>query len=251
VSKTIVDFPVARRQTYVFLEDARETAHVYLWSDVDASALREARKASGGKLSYVSFVVKAAADVVAEYPDARAVLETGPEPKLAIDDEVHAKVMFDKTVDGQRCVMTGLVRSAQERSVLEVQDQIDTYKDAPADEDGPFAQIVKMQRMPLAKLRALYRQVIGDPAGRAELQGTFGVTSIGHEKVRGIFPMITGTLGFGVGNIADTPVVREGKLAIAPVFSLSLAFDHRVLDGAMASEVLARVKNRLETWELT
>ena len=33
-------------------------------------------------------------------------------------------------------------------------------------------------------------------------------------------------------------------------FTLSLAFDHRVLDGAMASEVLALVKDRLESWEM-
>ncbi|HSV68391.1 MAG TPA: 2-oxo acid dehydrogenase subunit E2 [Mycobacteriales bacterium] len=243
-------FPAARRGTYAFLRDARDTCHVYLMADVDATALRAARRANEGKLSYVSFVVKAAADVLTGYPDARAVLHDGPRPRLAVFDDVHAKVLFDKTVDGQRCVVSGTVLAAQSRTVLEVQDAIDTYKDAEVAETGPFAQVRRMQRLPLPLVRLVYRLALRDPARRAALQGTFAVTSIGHEPVRAIFPMVSGTLGFGVGRIADEAVVRAGEIGVAPRFTLSLSFDHRVLDGAMAAEVLARVKDRLETWEM-
>lgn len=244
----IVPFPRARRQTYVFLADARRTCHVHLMADVDATALKAARTASGGKLSYVSFVVKAAADVVAKYPDARAVLRDGLRPKLAMIEDVHAKVLFDKTVDGQRCVVSGTVASAQSRSVAEVQGAIDTYKDAAVDEHGPFRQLRRIQRLPLPVLRLVYRLLLRDPIRRSALQGTLAVTSIGHERVRAIFPMISGPLGFGVGHVSDAPTVRDGQLAIAPMFTLSLTFDHRVLDGAMASEVLANVRARLESW---
>jgi pyruvate/2-oxoglutarate dehydrogenase complex dihydrolipoamide acyltransferase (E2) component len=60
--------------------------------------------------------------------------------------------------------------------------------------------------------------------------------------------MISGTLGFGVGRIADAPAARDGEVVVIPTFVLSLAFDHRVLDGALASELLGRVKHGLETW---
>ena len=78
---------------------------------------------------------------------------------------------------------------------------------------------------------------------------TFAVTSVGHTQVRAILPMIGGTLGFGVGRVTDVPVVRAGRIEIAPQLTLSLAFDHRVLDGALAAELLALVKDRLESWE--
>lgn len=250
MSVTVGPLPRARKHTYVFLEDARSTAHVYLMTDVDATALKAARKASGGKLSFVSLVVKAAAEVVADYPDARAVLHGNRRPRLGISPDVHVKVLFDKTIDGQRCVLSGTVPHVGERSALEVQDAIDSYKDAPLDESGPFGRIRKLQNLPLPLFRLLYKVMMRDPARRALAQGTFAVTSIGHEQVRAIFPMISGTLGFGVGHIADAALVRDGQVVVAPSFTLSLSFDHRVLDGAMASEVLARVKNRLETWEM-
>ncbi len=243
-------FPQARRGTYTFLQDARETCHVYLAADVDATRLKAARAATNGKISFISFVVKAAADVVTEYPDARSVLRDGIRPRLAVVDDVHAKVLFDKTVDGQRCVVSGTVPCGPERSVLEVQDAIDTYKNADVAATGPFRQVRRMQRLPLPVARIVYRLALRDPVRRATLQGTFSVTSVGHEPVRAIYPMITGALGFGIGRIADVPVARDGQVRIAPQFTLSLAFDHRVLDGALASEVLARVKDRLELWEM-
>lgn len=252
MSATVIrPLPRGRRGTWTFLHSgARETCHVYLSADVDATAIRQARAADGGKLSYVSLVVKAAADVVARYPQARSLLQGSTiRPRLAEIDDVHVKVLFDKTVEGQRCVVSGTVSAAQDLSVLEVQDAIDTYKNAEVAETGPFRQVLRMQRLPLAVARLVFRAAMRDAERRAALQGVFSVTSVGHEQVRSIYPMIYGTLGFGMGRIVDTPVVRDGQVNVAPLLDLSLTFDHRVIDGALAAEVLAQVKQRLETWE--
>ncbi|MCX4748868.1 2-oxo acid dehydrogenase subunit E2 [Kitasatospora sp. NBC_01287] len=245
-------FPAARRGTYTFLRDARNTCHVHLVADVDATRLKAARTSSGGKLSYASFVVKAGADVIADCPPARSVLtgSTG-RPKLAVLDEVHAKVLFDKTADGTRCVVSGIVTSAQNRSVLEVQTELDGYKDAEVtDPEGPFRNVLRVARLPIPLAWLAYRLATRNPVRRTELGGVFSVTSVGHEPVRSILPMITGSLGFGVGRIADTPVVRGGEVVVAPVLTLSLTFDHRILDGALAAELLARTKDKLEHWEM-
>ncbi|HEY6876655.1 MAG TPA: 2-oxo acid dehydrogenase subunit E2 [Polyangiales bacterium] len=241
-------FPAARKQTYAFLEDARQTAHVYLMTEVDATRLVAARRAHNA--SYVSFVVKAAGDVLMDYPDARGVLSDGLTPRLTTLQAIHAKVLFDKTVDGQRCVLSGTVENVELRSLEDVQAVIDEHKQAAVDGQGPFKQVRMLQRLPLWLVRMVYRGVLRNPIRRARLQGTFSVTSVGQESVRAIFPLIGGSLGFGVGRIADAAIVREGRVEVAPTLTLSLAFDHRVLDGAMASELLARVKNRLENWEL-
>ncbi|GEB61496.1 2-oxo acid dehydrogenase subunit E2 [Streptomyces gardneri] len=250
MSAVTAPLPAARKQTLVFLEDARRTSHVYLMTEVDATALKAARTRAATPVSYVSYVVKATAEVLADYPDARAVILGGRSPKLTTSPEVHAKVLFDKTVEGQRCVVSGIVRDVQALDVTAVQSAIDLYKTADVDDQGPFANIKRLQRLPLPAFRAVYRTMMRNPVRRAALQGTFAVTSIGHEQVGAILPLITGTLGLGVGHIADAPVVRDGAVAVAPVFTLSLVFDHRVLDGAMAAEILAGIKNRLDNWEL-
>ncbi|ATQ70964.1 MULTISPECIES: 2-oxo acid dehydrogenase subunit E2 [Methylosinus] len=241
-------FPRERAHTYAFLEDARRTCHVHLMTDIDATRIKAARAASGGKTSFVSYVVKVAADAVAACPEARESLRDGLRPCLATIPDVNVKVLFDKTIGAQRCVVSGTVTSAPSRSLEDIQQAIDEYKRAEVTKAGPFAALWTLQRLPLPLLRFAYRSVLRDPTRRAALQGAFSVTSVGQEPVRAIFPMIAGTLGFGVGRIADAPMARDGEVVVAPMFTLSLAFDHRVLDGALASELLGNVKRGLETW---
>jgi pyruvate/2-oxoglutarate dehydrogenase complex dihydrolipoamide acyltransferase (E2) component len=243
--------PAQRRGTYAFLGHARKTAHVYLSAEVDASQLVQARRNSSSKLSYVSFVVKAAADVIAEYPDAQWMLSGGAlRPRLSRIEPVHAKVLFDKTVDGQRCVVAATVLDAARRSVIEIADDIDGYRDAEVGPDGPLRQVHLLNRLPLPLIQLLYRIALRIPGKRAETQGTFSVTSVGHAPLKSILPMISGTVGFGVGRASDTPVVRDGEIRIAPMLTLSLSFDHRVVDGALAADILAAVAHRLETLEM-
>ncbi|MBF9068415.1 2-oxo acid dehydrogenase subunit E2 [Streptacidiphilus fuscans] len=249
---TLQPLPVGRRGTWTFLHDARSTCHVYLDTEVDATRMREVRTAADGKVGYVSLLVKAAAEVVAEVPEARSVLRAGwLRPKIAEAQQIHAKVLFDRTVAGTRCVLSGVVESVPELSALQVQEAVDAFKDAdPEDPQGPFAAQKKMRGLPLPLARLIYRAAMRDPGRRAALQGVFSVTSVGQEQVRVIYPMISGTLGFGIGRIRDVPVAVDGQVRIGPVCTVSLAFDHRVVDGAVASDVLARTKNRLETLEM-
>lgn len=53
----------------------------------------------------------------------------------------------------------------------------------------------------------------------------------------------------GVGAIEKRPVVRQDALAIRPMVYLALTFDHRLIDGAVADQFMARLKRLLEAWE--
>ena len=50
----------------------------------------------------------------------------------------------------------------------------------------------------------------------------------------------------GIGQIADEPVVRDKQIVIRPMMAISLTFDHRLIDGAMAGEFRRRFKALLE-----
>ncbi len=52
-----------------------------------------------------------------------------------------------------------------------------------------------------------------------------------------------------VGRITERPVVEEGKVVVRPVATLSLAFDHRIVDGAPAARFLRRIREILQTIE--
>ena len=53
----------------------------------------------------------------------------------------------------------------------------------------------------------------------------------------------------GVGAIEKRPVVRADAIAIRSMAYLSLSYDHRVVDGAVAEKFLARLKQIIEQWD--
>ena len=89
-------------------------------------------------------------------------------------------------------------------------------------------------------------------AGRlspAEMQGgTFSITNLGAYRIDGFTPIINPpeTAILGVGRIAEKAVVTNGNIEPRTMCTLSLSFDHRVVDGAPAAAFLARLAELLE-----
>jgi pyruvate dehydrogenase E2 component (dihydrolipoamide acetyltransferase) len=52
----------------------------------------------------------------------------------------------------------------------------------------------------------------------------------------------------GVGGIEKRPVVINDAIAIRSMVYLSLSFDHRIIDGAVADQFMAKLKGRLQGW---
>lgn len=52
----------------------------------------------------------------------------------------------------------------------------------------------------------------------------------------------------GIGGIEKRPVVIQDAIAIRSMVYLSLTFDHRIIDGAVADRFMARLKERLQSW---
>lgn len=81
--------------------------------------------------------------------------------------------------------------------------------------------------------------------------GTFTITNPG--SYGGLFglPIINQpqVAILGVGAIEKRPVVRDDAIAIRPMVYLSISYDHRVVDGAVAEQFMGRIKKVLETWD--
>ena len=101
---------------------------------------------------------------------------------------------------------------------------------------------------------------INDLAGRARAKklqpdevhgGTFTITNPGPFGSLISVPIInqpqTAILGFD--SVEKRPVVIDDTIAIRHMVYISMSWDHRVIDGALASQFLARVKQNLETWD--
>ena len=80
--------------------------------------------------------------------------------------------------------------------------------------------------------------------------GTFTITN------PGVFGALSGTpiinqpqvAILGVGTVEKTPVVIDDAIAIRSIAYLSLTFDHRLIDGAVADQFVTKVRQVLEDW---
>jgi len=73
--------------------------------------------------------------------------------------------------------------------------------------------------------------------------GTFTITNLGNFGIDAFTPILnTGETGIlGVGRIVEKPAVYRGEIARRSMLTLSLTFDHRIIDGAPAANFLQTV----------
>jgi 2-oxoglutarate dehydrogenase E2 component (dihydrolipoamide succinyltransferase) len=80
--------------------------------------------------------------------------------------------------------------------------------------------------------------------------GTFTITNPGVFGALFGMPIINQpqVAILGVGNIEKRPVVIDDAIAIRPMAYLTLGYDHRLIDGAVADQFMSHLKQTLELW---
>ena len=200
-----------RRQIAEHLARAqREVPAVTVVEECDFTDLAAQR----GDRSYLAFLIQAAVAGLQEFPELNATL-AGSEIVYWERYDVGIAV---QTVQG---LVVPVLRAAGEKSLEEL--------DAEAERLATRAREGKLEP---EELRGSTFTVTS--AGR--LGGLFATPLVNHPEV-GIL---------GLHRIAPRPVVRNGEIVIRQVGWLSCTFDHRVVDGARASEFLLGVIARLE-----
>jgi pyruvate/2-oxoglutarate dehydrogenase complex dihydrolipoamide acyltransferase (E2) component len=236
-----VDADRARRHTRYFLDWSRSAAPVHLAADIDMTAVQQHRAAAaarGRRYSVVSYLLRAGARVMAAHPEANAAAFGVLRPRIARYREVSAKLALDRRLDGRRIVLTTVLPGIDGLDLDAVQDRVDHCRDAdPATVPGASG-VRRLRRLPAPLGRLAFRLAVGRPARRPALLGTFAVSSLGHSRAD-VFHSYGGTaVTLSAARITDRPVVRDGRVTVAPIMRVGLTFDHRVLDGAAAAELL-------------
>lgn len=238
-----------RRHTLYFLRQTREFAPVFLDTEVDFRRINEIRATR--RISPVTFVLYTAGRVLARHPEANAAILDGLRPKIARYPGAHGKLTLDKTMSGHRVVVSVVLRDLHATALDEIQQQVTRLRDVDPDTAPEFAGVRALHGLRWRGAFRAFRKVVRPLARRAAVWGTFSVTSLGHRPVDSFHSVGGTTVTLGLGQVTERPVVRDGAIVIAPVMRLSLAFDHRVIDGAEAADVLAEIRQGLEQFTLT
>lgn len=259
-------FPKFRNPTIDTLELGRKKHHIPLLFEIDVtegrSYLRGIKTASGQGISFTAWALKCIGQAVSEHKAVHG-LRRGRR-RLVLFDDVDISVVVERAVtrsDGQSetLPMPYVVRRANAKSLHAIHTEIRAAQEATLEQGA--VQIGASRQAAAARLFAalprwlrsliLWRRLMNDPFLTKRLMGTVIVTSIGNIGKDqgsgwgiplGIHPLIA-----AIGSIARKPGVVGDAIEIREYLSLTILFDHDVVDGAPAARFVQRLKELLET----
>lgn len=199
----------------------RERPQVTLTTEADATNLVAARQqlnaeltVQGEKISFNALLIKLTAQALHEQPHLNVQLT---ENGLQVMPEINIGL----AMDSERGLLVPVVRDAWHKTIRQVNKEIGVLADRAL------------------KGRSLPDDLVG---------GTFTVTNLGAYEIDAFTPIINPPecAILGAGRIISKPVGLNGQIVLREMISLSLSFDHRLVDGAPAACFLQRIKKLVE-----
>ncbi len=202
----------------------RVSAHVYSVDEIDmtkiavlrAKSKDEFEKRYETKLTFMPFFVKAAVEGLRAFPTLNASLD-------GTNVVLHKDINIGIAVALEWGLIVPVVKNADEKNLLGIQRTM-----------NDLAERARSKKLKPEEVQ----------------EGTFSITNPG--VFGGLFglPVISqpnvGILGLGA--IEKRPVVVDDAIAIRSMCYVTLSYDHRVVDGAIAHQFLHKVKDTLENW---
>jgi pyruvate dehydrogenase E2 component (dihydrolipoamide acetyltransferase) len=208
-------------------EASKRVADVTIWHDADITELAQIRAkenemitAPGVKLTYLPFLIKAAI----------AALKTHPYFNASLDEDAQEIILkkyynIGIAVDTNEGLMVFVIKKADQKNIPEL-----------AREGATLAEKARLRKIVLADLKGSTFTI----TNYGVVGASYGTPIINHPEVAIL----------GIGKIEDRPVVKNGEIVIRKMMPLSLAFDHRVIDGVEAGRFLGIVIQHLENPDL-
>jgi pyruvate dehydrogenase E2 component (dihydrolipoamide acetyltransferase) len=202
----------------------RVSPHVYSIDEADMTRIAHVREAARAefeqkhqmKLTFMPFFVRACVDALRDFPTVNASVE-------GTNVVLHGEINIGIAVALDWGLIVPVLKHAEEKNLLGLQRGISDLAER-------------------ARAKKLKPEEVQESTFSITNPGTFG-------GLMGL-PIINqpNVAILGIGAIQKRPVVIDDAIAIRSMVYLTLSYDHRVVDGAVAHQFMRRVKERLETW---
>jgi pyruvate dehydrogenase E2 component (dihydrolipoamide acetyltransferase) len=202
----------------------RVSPHVYSVDEVNVSGIAAVRskmkdkfeQAAGTKLSFMPFFVRAAVEGLRAFPTVNSSVD-GTNIVLHKECNIGIAVALDWGL------IVPVIKNAEEKNFLGIARSLNDLAER-------------------ARAKKLKPEEVAESTFSITNPGTFG----------GLFglPVINqpNVAILGLGTIEKRPVVIDDAIAIRSMVYLTLSYDHRVVDGAVAHQFMGKVKHTLENW---
>ena len=200
---------------------------------INLSTLISAREASPVRISWPALFLKAYGLTAEEIPELRQTWYRWPWAHLYQHPTSVGILTVQREHKGAPWLFWGRIPQPEHLRLEEIQEQVDCFRDAPP--PRVFRDEIRMAALPTVLRRLIWRWNIHvAKAKRAERLGTFFLSTLSGRGVEIQVPpaIQTGCLTYG-------PLDDSGNLRV------TLAYDHRVMDGARAADCLEQLESVL------
>ena len=194
----------------VLMDEIEIDKLVALRNEVKEQALND-----GIKLTYMAFIMKAATIAIKKFPIFNSSYDMEKEQIM-----VKKYINLGMAVDTKDGLIVPNIKQADQKSIFTLAKELRDVADKTIE-----------RKVTLEELK----------------DSTFTITNFGAANVDYGTPIINypEVAILGVGKIAQRPVVKDGELKVSYTLPLSLAVDHRIIDGADAGRFLNTIKSLL------
>jgi pyruvate/2-oxoglutarate dehydrogenase complex dihydrolipoamide acyltransferase (E2) component len=250
----LVPFPQAQSEIAVSLKFTEHKHIIHVLTEVDVTTPRQViheQKARGIEpLSFTAFIAACLGKAVDE--DKAVQAHRKGRNQLVLFQDVDVFLPVEHEVEGHKVPLEYVVRAANHKSAREIHQEIRASQKQPTTEvtEMPPWLARGFVRWPGVSMK-LFGWVLGrSPFLWKRMVGTCGITAVG---------MFGKGLGWGIpspsphslfltlGGISEKPGVVDGQIVIREYLSLTISFDHDLIDGAPAARFTQRLKELIES----
>jgi pyruvate/2-oxoglutarate dehydrogenase complex dihydrolipoamide acyltransferase (E2) component len=230
----------------------KHTVHGLVEFDITPAreALRQRRARTGEAISFSAFFLACLGKAI-DYDKSLHAYRNWRN-QLIIFDEVDVNMLFEVDVNGQKMIRPHIIRGVNVRSLREIHEEIRAFQSVHlGSEESKF--IEWFVRLPGFARRLFLWALFKDPQRIKELYGTVLVSSVGMFGMGsgwGI-PVPNHTLQLTLGGISEKPAVVDHRVVARKHMSVTISFDHDIVDGAPAARFMQRLKQLIEAADQT
>ena len=245
----VVPYPKDRRAAAVLYRSVQHKPMIHGLIEVDVTRarafLRDHQANTGEFLSFTAFLIACLGKAVDENKAVQAYRKG--RKHLILFDDVDVYTPIEREVAGQKQIIGHTIRAANRKTLREIHHEIRAAQ--VEDVAKALERYQAFQFLPPLLLRFLVWVLGREPQVQKKYGGTVGLTAVGMfgEGAGWSIPNPTPMLMITVGGIGEKPGVVDGHIAMREYLSLTISFDHDIIDGAPAARFTQRLKDLIES----
>lgn len=225
----------------------RHTIHGLVEFDVTLArtAMRRYKAQTGETLSFLAFFLSCLGKALELNKQVHAYRSW--RNQLFIFEEVDVNALFEVEVDGRKTIRPHILRGVNKKSLQQLHQEIRTFQQGHHEsQEASF--IDWFIRLPGFVRRLFLWFLFKQPRLIKEYYGTVLVSSLGMFGAGGGWgiPVPNHTLQLTLGGIARKPGVIDDRIEIREYLSVTISFDHDIVDGAPAARFVQHLRELVE-----